>query len=483
MPRLLRLLCLSALLLLPLAASAQDAFCEWDRTEVVARFGTDVQPAAPTWSLPVPEAGFARLSAPARVFLTDPGSSQATEVTLQGLLGDGRSLDGEFVRAGSDRLDGAGQVMTTLDGDFRFTPDTTSAVLCPTDLSACSAFDAVNLYWHVDRFARDFWVDRMGITPSFRAEARVHLGGDGAFADWSTRALKMGVGDLFMKNTALSDDLIYHEYTHLVLSSVGFEAGAGVSEQTRALHEAYADYFTATFTGQPRIGEWVVTCPPRLQCTGPPNDRDLRTLDLDPLVWSWQEGVPSDTLRYGICTRFHEGDGKCKQSWNNFTKPYVWGMIWAAALWDMRMALGADQADVIALEAARRHDSATDFRSALTQLLQEAEGRYGPNVRGQVETVFLERGITTAMDVALEKGPQTTRLELWPNPAVDRVNVRVSGGSRGAGAWTIRDLLGREVLRGTSDTGSETTIDLAGLAPGLYRFESGSDTRFFVIAR
>jgi hypothetical protein len=480
-PSVLRPACLIALLLLPAVARGQEAFCAWDRAEAAARFESMVSGhvAAPEWTLPVPDIPFARQTALGLVFPTDPASSLPTEVVLEGLLGDGLSLDGEYVRAGSDRLDGPGQVMTTVDGDFRFAPDTTSAVLCPTDLSECNAFDAVNLYWHVDRFARAFWADRMGQAPSFRVEARVHLGGDGAFADWSRRSVKMGVGDIFMKNTALSDDLIYHEYTHLVLSSLGFEAGIGVSDQTRALHEAYADYFAATFTGEPRIGEWVVTCPPRQQCQGPPNDRELRTLALDQGEWNWQEGAPSDSLRYGICTRYHEGDGKCKQSWNNYTRPYVWGMIWAAALWDMRTALGADQADRIALEAARRHDHTTDFRSALTHLLEEAEGRFGPNVRGQVETLFLERGITLYTDLATEEAPRDAKLDVWPNPARDRLTVRVAFPGSDNSMWRVRDLLGRAVRSGVGDRTSEFSVDLRDLAPGVYRLEvdAGSQRR------
>ncbi|MDA0873995.1 MAG: hypothetical protein O3C45_02930 [Bacteroidetes bacterium] len=469
------------LVLLPMQVHAQDAFCEWDRTEAAARFGSSAlsAPTIPAWTLPLSQASFARRSAPGRVFPSDPGSSVPTDVLLPGLLGDGMALDGEYVRAGSDRLDGIGQVMTTTDGDFRFAPDTSAALLCPTDISVCRAFDAVNVYWHVDRYVREFWVDRMGVEPSFRAEARVHIGGDGAFADWTSRSQKMGVGDIFMKNTALSDDLIYHEYTHLVLSSLGFETGTGVSEQTRALHEAYADYFAATFTGEPRIGEWVVTCPPRQQCQGPPNDRELRTLELDPGIWNWREGAPSDSLRYGICTRFHEGDGKCKQSWNNYTRPYVWGMIWAAALWDLRTALGAEQVDRLALEAARRHDSTTDFARALGHLLEEAEGRFGPNVRGQVETVFLERGLTASMDVSVESSDQDAGLELWPNPARGSLSIRLPDAPSGhlAAEWVIRDLLGREVLRGTARSGDLLSVDTGQLPAGVYRFEARSGAR------
>ena len=43
-------------------------------------------------------------------------------------------------------------------------------------------------------------------------------------------------------------------------------------------------------------------------------------------------------------------------------------MIWGAALWDMRTALGPDQADRIALGAVRLHSATGDFRSALADV-------------------------------------------------------------------------------------------------------------------
>lgn len=452
--------------------------CPVERADYLAAFHVpafqDVNP--PRWSLPVEPSGSFRRSAPAHVFKTDPADGTVVEVVLLGLLGNGLSLDGEFVRAGSDRLDGEGNPMSTPDGDFRFDPDTTGAVHCTTDSSECAAFDAVNVYHHVDTYARQFWEGRMGVDIGFKAEARVHVGGDGAFADWSTRSLKLGVGDIFMKNTALSDDLIYHEYTHLVLSSFGFLAGAGVSEQTRALHEAYADYFTATWTDDPRIGEWVVTCPPRQQCEGPPNSTELRTLDLDAEEWNWRQGQPSKDLRYGICTRYHEGDLKCKQSWNNFTNPYIWGMIWGAALWDMRTGLGEDVADRIILEAARRHTQLTGFDEALSLMVETGQALHGPNVGDQVRLVFEQRGFLLSTDIErirpLPDSGKRLSLELWPNPTTAEVRLRIGGSVPAAPVhWAVEDLLGRIVLEGTAQQGPEWIMDLDRLSPGLYRVQ------------
>lgn len=451
-------------------------FCPVDRMDHLAAFDSPAfhEVVLPRWGLPIEPSGSFRHSAPARVFESDPAGGDAVEVLLQGLIGDGLSLDGEFVRAGSDRLDGAGMPASAPDGDFRFDPDTTEAVYCITDLSECPAFDAVNVYHHVDTYAREFWEGRMGLDIGFKAEARVHVAGDGAFADWTTRSLKLGVGDIFMKNSALSDDLIYHEYNHLILSSLGFLAGVGVSEQTRALHEAYADYFTATWTDDPRIGEWVVTCPPRQQCEGPPNSTDIRTLVLDAEEWNWRQGQPSNDLKYGICTRYHEGDLKCKQSWNNFTNPYIWGMIWAAALWDLRTAVGADVADRIALEAARQHTRMTGFKEAHAIIIETGHGLYGPNIADQVRQAFEQRGflLSTGIDVddGFTKAGLRLAIELWPNPTEEEIRLRIgSSNASGSSEWKIVDLLGRVVLEGSAGMDREWSIQLEDLPPGLYR--------------
>lgn len=445
-----------------------------------------------TWSLPSEPTGAFRHDALGRVFLTDPADGEAVEVVLQGLLGDGLALDGEFVRAGSDRRDGLGVAASVASGDFRFVPDTTEAVLCMTDLGECPAFDAVNVYYHVDQYARHFWEAKMGVDIGFKAEARVHVAGDGGFADWTTRSMKLGVGSIFMKNGALSDDLIYHEYSHLVIASLGFEIGTGVNEQTRALHEAYADYFTATWTDDPRIGEWLVTCPPRAQCQGPANATDLRTLHVNAEEWNWRQGSPLPTLKYGICTRFHEGDGKCKQSWNNFTNPYVWGMIWGAALWDLRTAVGADITDHIILEAVRQHTHLTTFDEAYAIVEQTGYDLYGPDVGELVRSALERRGFGASFTSGVRDNSEVpveySALELWPNPATTVIRLRSNAPGLGHPiTWSITDMLGRVVLKGQIGTVRDWSLDISTLTPGAYRVRVRkgvtTTTKPFVIIR
>src|SRR5690606_23926549 len=105
-----------------------------------------------------------------RVFLQSPMEGPAEEVVLQRLNGDATSLDGQYVRAKSDVLDRNRPAAPGLDGqaDFRFEPVLESITSCPSYAEVCPLFDAVNLYWHVDTFAAEYWVGRMGLDIDFQ---------------------------------------------------------------------------------------------------------------------------------------------------------------------------------------------------------------------------------------------------------------------------------------------------------------------------
>lgn len=408
-------------------------------------------------------------TAPARVFLQSPMEGAAEEVVLQRLNGDATALDGQYVRARSDVLDRNRPAAPGRDGqaDFRFDPILDSIRDCPLDAEVCPLFDAVNLYWHVDRFAADYWVDRMGLDIDFQAEATAHIIGDGGFADAPTLRMKVAAGDIFMKNGALSDDLIYHEYTHLVTADLGWVITTESTTQERALSEGYADYFAASFTDDPVFGEWVVTCPSRNECEGPENDTDLRRLDLPTDVWNWGFGAPDATLQYGFCLRYHAGDGKCKASFNNFTDVYVWATIWGNLLWDMRSAVGADVFDRIALEAIRRHGAGLTFETAAADLLAAEQTLHGGQYAVALRTAMAGRRVTPAegVRVAVPDAPDD-RIAMYPVPASTRIVIE------GGMLLSIHDITGRPVWRSASADatggGGTLSMDVSGLAPGWY---------------
>ena len=413
--------------------------------------------------------------APAFVYATDPAGGVPVEIQLERLFGTGDRLDGQYVRVGSDRLDAPGTATPGKEGqaDFRFEAMDPEASDCLTNLDDCSPFDAVNVYHHMDRFATEFWRDRMGFDPPFQADVVIHIAGDGAFADPDRDLIKLAGGWLFMQNAATSDDIIYHEYVHLVSAALGFVLDRDSGVQARAISEGYADYFTASFTNDPRIGEWVVTCPDRQACEGPPNSQELRTLATDPSEWNWQGGSPETSLKYGVCTRFHTGDLKCKISWNNFTPNYTWAIIWGSLLWDVHTALGADVTDALVMEAMRnsRGDSETLERAA-GRLIEADQLLFGGTHRNRLEMASAERGIAAV--TALERGHPALPFDaqIHPTPATGLVNIDLSIPLGGSADIRVFDVMGRQVellSSGPLAAGdSRLTWVVNGAPPGLY---------------
>ncbi|MFT4605477.1 MAG: hypothetical protein ACI9W4_002216 [Rhodothermales bacterium] len=432
--------------------------------------------------------------APALVYASDPGEGVAIEVQLDRLFGAGDRLEGQYVRVGSDRLDSPGTASPGINGqaDFRFEPNDPETEDCLADVNDCSRFDAANVYHHIDRFATDFWRDRMGFDPPFQADVVIHIAGDGAFADADRDLVKLAAGWLFMHNAAKSDDIIYHEYVHLISAALGFVLDTNSGPQAQALSEGYADYFMATFTDDPKVGEWVVTCPDRQLCDGPPDDQDLRTLATDAGEWNWKGGSPETSLKYGVCTRFHSGDLKCKTSWNNFTPRYTWAIIWGSLLWDARTALGAGVVDALVLEAMRnsRGDSETLERAA-GRLIEADLLLNGGSNRGTLEAAAANRGIGVVTALEPDQPTLPFEIQVHPAPASNRVTVELSMPEGGFADIRVFDITGRQVDR--LDSGpfvpGESRLFWAagGVAPGLYfvRIETaeGSKAVPVIVAR
>ncbi len=396
--------------------------------------------------------GAPRQGAPANVFLGDPDDGASTTIQLDRLDGDGTKLTGRYVQVTSHRVGTLGEPIEGVDGaaDFRFEPNTDPSADCTWRIEDCSPFDAVNVYYHVDRYAQEFWVERMGVEIPFQATAVTHYPGEGAFANRPPGTIKFGLGTTMMKNAALDPDIIHHEYTHLVTTSLGFDVDIGSTIEMRAINEGVAHYFAASFSDDPRIGEWVVTCPPRLHCTGPENDTEMATLATDPTVWNWNRGRPSDHLKYGACTRFYPLDGKCKIGYHNFTDAYTWGMIWGSALWDLREAIGAASADRLALESLTVPAGIdVRFTDAIRALIDADRRLYAGRHITTIADILSTRGFHLAGIVGSEKpatSPQNVAVRLVSsNPVSEEAHLSFHLRTAANARLAIYDALGRRV--------------------------------------
>ena len=132
---------------------------------------------------------------------------------------------------------------------------------------------------------------------------------DNAFFNPLLNALGFGAGKRLFKNTALSRDIILHEYGHALTHSI---YGIRTSYEFRAMNEAFSDYFAATLTDNPEIGEDAMLDRPF-----------LRNLENDYHYDSFFKG------QY-----FHRD-----------------GQLFGGALWRLRQSIGAEKADALIHEA------------------------------------------------------------------------------------------------------------------------------------
>ncbi len=118
-----------------------------------------------------------------------------------------------------------------------------------------------------------------------------------------------------VNNLARAADVIYHEYTHAVIDHI---RPLAYREESGAMHEGTADYFSCSILNDPIIGEWVVS-----------NPQGFRNLD--------------NRLRYP--------DDYVGQVHSD-------GRIYGGALWDLRKLLGQNIADRIIFEGMKRFPDA-----------------------------------------------------------------------------------------------------------------------------
>ncbi|NLI79483.1 MAG: hypothetical protein GX442_23935 [Candidatus Riflebacteria bacterium] len=264
------------------------------------------------------------------------------------------TLVGEFVRIRNDN----GPTAVSLEDRYVFDPSDTH-------------FDEVNAYHHLDRVHAFFaGLGDSTVCPVARAwvhygtnvdnafyspfEDRIRFGDGSRFNDFAQEeaGIRFGDGSRF-NDFAQEEAVIYHEYAHAVLHRIVALEYAG---EAGAINEGQADYFAASLSGEPRIGEWVAAK------AGLPF---LRTLD--------------NTLHYPEdCTNEVHDDGR----------------IWGGALWDLRRALGPAVTDRL-VHAGHFFLKPGEpwFRDGCTAILTADRNLFAGRHRPTITAVFAHRGI------------------------------------------------------------------------------------------
>ena len=170
-------------------------------------------------------------------------------------------------------------------------------------------------------------------------------------------------------NFGLEADVVCHEYTHGVVdgtSQLGIDYFDPSAFYSLGLNEAFADYFSSSYIGDPHLGEY--TGP---QVLGRPS---LRTLDN---ALKWPDDIDPSS--------FHDT-----------------GQIWGGTLWDVRQALSAGGTDPVAVLRADRLAYATlvslssnaAFVNAADALLASASsGGFSPAEISTIRSILEARGL------------------------------------------------------------------------------------------
>lgn len=188
---------------------------------------------------------------------------------------------------------------------------------------------------------------------------------DNSFYQSSTKNITLGTGGV---DDAEDAEVIWHEYGHSILDNQ--RPGYGTSLEADAIGEGFGDYLAGTLGAQLSVGfqdlciaEWDATS---YSSTTPPC---LRRLD-------GTKHYPED-----IVGEVHDD-----------------GELWSAALWQIRVALGAAKADTVILQHQFALTRDTSFNQAADALVQAANGLHYSNAdTNAIRTILRNRGFTVTL--------------------------------------------------------------------------------------
>lgn len=217
-------------------------------------------------------------------------------------------------------------------------------------------FDEVGMYYYINSI-HDFF-GKLGHNKLDKPmKAVVHLGTNYDNAYFSPMEGKMAFGDGSKFNPlAREESVAWHEYSHAVLNSITYLA---YSAESGAINEGQADYFACSHSNDPLLGEYVCA---------KMNKPYLRTVENN---LHYPEDIQGEV----------HADGK----------------IWGAVLWDIRKAIGADDADMLIYKShSYLNGSRPKFIDGYNALVTADKNLFEGKHLEALQKVFSSRGIVAA---------------------------------------------------------------------------------------
>ncbi len=192
----------------------------------------------------------------------------------------------------------------------------------------------------------------------YRMNVRVGIGFmDNAF--WDGFGINFGAGFTVFRNLAEYSDVVLHEYTHGTTDKI-----YGFLQPSSAMHEGFSDYWACTVNDDPQVGE-------EMMLNGEPY---LRTIANNKVY-------PEDLV----------GEG------------HVDGEIIAGAMWDTRLALGAESSDDIFHFARYLKAKKMDLYAVDVLITDDDDGNLlnGTPHGSRIHQAFSHHGLLEAIDLTM----------------------------------------------------------------------------------
>lgn len=222
------------------------------------------------------------------------------------------------------------------------------------------AFNEVMVYYHIDCCQR--YIQKLGFNNVMNWQIKVNVNGipqDQSYYSSSEKTLTFGSGGVDDSEDA---EVILHEYGHAIQDDI--IPNFGKSLEASSMGEGFGDYLAGSFFA------------------------DLKSPQLKSAIASW------DACNSGTnppCLRRLDSKKKYPNDMTN--DEYKNCEIWSACLWEIRQAIGRQEADKLAIAHYSLISRTASFKDAANAILTSDEQLYQGKYKNTIIDIFTRRGI------------------------------------------------------------------------------------------